>query len=304
MSYKKIFLLLSFIAVFFVSGCGEKVAKEPVTSKQQITVEKELPSVPKAGESVIKAEIPVAETEKEITQEIPPIEQVTTEVVPPSEASAGGSAVQATLEVVEPKKESALKEGELLVADFEGWPNNVGGEMGVYGSLEPDWDKMTTVPYSWVYETTTPGYDPKNVHCGKQSFRLVNALGTKPDETWGSFAMDLGPTTDLTVVPKRVKSLDVSKYKYLTFWARGEKGGEKTALVVRDAHALSYMPQVKHQLPNLTTEWQKIIISLGEFADKLDLTQLDNIGLAFGRDVGNMAGDIAYFDDFIFTNNP
>jgi len=198
------------------------------------------------------------------------------------------------------KKETVLE--EVILADFEGWPNNLGGEIGVYGSLEPDWDKKETVPYSWVYETITAGYDPKNVHDGKQAFRLVNALGTKPNETWGSFAMDLGPATDLTVVPKRVKSFDASKYKYLTFWLKGERGGEQLSLLIRDAHALSYMPQVKYQLPNATTEWKKIVVPLTQFRTQVDLTAIDNIGLAFGPDVGNMIGAIIYVDTFMFTN--
>jgi len=197
------------------------------------------------------------------------------------------------------------QEGEdsVLIANFEGWPNNLGGEMGVYGSLEPNWDDMATVPYSWVYETITPGYDPKNVHSGKQSFRLVNALGAKPDEAWGSFAMDLGPTIDLTVVPKKVESYDASKFKYLTFWVKGEKGGERMELLLRDAHALNYMPQVKHKLPDATTEWTKVVVSLSEFSGKVDLSALDNIGIAFGRDVGNLKGEIIYLDEFMFTNS-
>ena len=200
-------------------------------------------------------------------------------------------------------KDIVLKKGEILVADFEGWPNNLGGEIGVYGSLEPDWDKIRTTPYSWVYETITANYNPANVHDGKQSFRLVNGLGAKPDESWGSFAMDLGPTTDVTVMPKKVISLDVSGYKYLTFWVKGEKGGEKMEFLFRDAHALNYMPQAKYRLPDAAPEWQKVVVSLSEFSSKIDLTKLDNIGIAFGRDVGNIGGDIAYFDDFVFTNN-
>jgi hypothetical protein len=193
-------------------------------------------------------------------------------------------------------------EGE-VIADFEGWPNNLGGEMGVYGSLEPNWDESETVPYSWVYEVVAPGYDPANVHSGRQSFRLVNALGLKPAETWGSFAMDLGPAIDLTVMPKKVESFDVSGYSYLVFWLKGEKGGEKMELLLRDAHALNYMPQVKYKLPDATTEWQKIVIPLTELKGKIDLTALDNIGLAFGPDVGNLAGEIIYIDDFMFTNS-
>ena len=197
-----------------------------------------------------------------------------------------------------PKVESEA----VIIADFEGWPNNLGGEVGVYGSLEPNWDDIATVPYSWVYDAITSGYDLINVQGGRQSFRLVNGLGIKAEETWGSFAMDLGPTTDLTVVPKRVESFDASAWKYLSFWVKGEKGGEKSQLLIRDAHALNYMPQLKHKLPDITTEWQKVVIPLEQFKGQVDLTALDNIGIAFGRDVGNLKGEIIYLDDFMFTN--
>jgi len=198
--------------------------------------------------------------------------------------------------------------GDAIIADFEGWPNNLGGEVGVYGALEPNWDDITTVPYSWVYESITPGYDTANVHSGNQSFRLVNGLGLKPEVTWGSFAMDLGPVTDLTVVPKTVESFNAldfegQSYSHLSFWVKGGQGGEKIELLIRDAHALNYMPQVKHKLPDATTEWQKITVSLEQLKGKVDLTALDNIGLAFGRDVGNLKGEVIYVDDFIFTNS-
>ena len=192
---------------------------------------------------------------------------------------------------------------DAVIADFEGWPNNLGGEVGVYGSLEPNWDDITTVPYSWVYETITPGYDTANVHGGKQSFRLVNGLGLKPEITWGSFAMDLGPTTDLTVVPKKVESFDVTGYKYLVFWLKGEKGGEKVEVLIRDAHALNYTPQVKYKISDAITEWQRVVIDLGQFRGRIDLAALDNIGLAFGKDVGNLKGEVVFVDDFAFTNS-
>src|SRR3989338_2139316 len=131
---------------------------------------------------------------------------------------------------------------ELVLADFEGWPNNLGGEMGVYGSLEPDWEN-TSIPYSWIYNIDVKdaeGFDRANVHGGASSFRLVNGTGAKASTNWGSFAMDLGVTTDLTVEPKKVESKDVTKFKYLTFWAKGVAGGEKMEVLFRDAHAVSY----------------------------------------------------------------
>ncbi len=194
-------------------------------------------------------------------------------------------------------------ENELVVADFEKWPNNVGGQMGIYGSLAPNWPDKATVPYSWLYETSTPGYSKDNVHSGKQSFRLVNALGSNPDESWGSFGMDLGPIVDAVADPVKVESKDVSRYKYLTFWVKGEKGGERIEVTFRDADAVSYMPQLKYKISDATTAWQKVVIPLDKVKGKVNLTVLDNIGIAFGPDVGNGKGAMVYLDDFVFTNS-
>ena len=192
---------------------------------------------------------------------------------------------------------------ELAIADFEGHPNMLGGDVGVYGSLEPNWDDKAS-PYSWYYAPNTPGYDKNNVHGGAQSFRLVNALGAKKTETWGSFSMDLGKTTDATAVPKKVDSKDVSGYKYLSFWVKGDKGGEKTELLFRDSHAVSYMPQAKYKVENITTDWKKTIVPLDDIKKLgIDLKSLDNIGIAFGPDAGNAPGATVYIDDFCFTNN-
>jgi hypothetical protein len=196
-----------------------------------------------------------------------------------------------------------LQAQELIIANFEGWPNNVGGEMGVYGSLSPEWSKKATVPYSWVYEKSTPGYDTANVKEGRQSFRLVHGLGADKDCSWGSFGMDLGKTIDATVEPKTVKSLDASEYKYLVFWVKGQKGGERAELTFRDAEAVSYMPQATYEIPIVTNEWQKVVVPLSEIGEMVDLSQLVHIGIAFGSDVGNDPGATIYIDDFMLTDS-
>ena len=194
--------------------------------------------------------------------------------------------------------------GELVISDFESHPNNLGGEVGVYGSLEPNWDDKET-PSSWYYGPNTAGYDKSNVHDGAQSFRLVNAMGAKKNEAWGSFSMDLGKTIDVAPVPKKVESKDVSAFKYLTFWVKGVNGEEKMELLFRDSHAVSYMPQAKYEVKDITAEWKKEVIPLAEIKRMgIDLKSLDNIGIAFGPDVGNAPGAAVYLDDFSFTDDP
>ena len=191
---------------------------------------------------------------------------------------------------------------DLIIANFESWPNNLGGEMGVYGSLSPEWSKKATVPYSWVYEKKTPGYDVANVKEGRQSFRLVHGLGTEKDCSWGSFGMDLGKTIDLTVEPKKVNSVNAAEYKYLVFWVKGEKGGERAEVAFRDADSISYMPQATYEIPAITAEWKKVVIPLTEIEDMVDITQLVHVGIAFGADIGNETGDTIYIDNFMLTD--
>lgn len=198
-------------------------------------------------------------------------------------------------------RQTIAEENLLIVADFEVYPNNLGGEIGVFGSLEPNWDDKTT-PYSWFYEPSTPGYNAKNVNSGIQSFSLVNALGTKKAESWGSFSMDLGPTTDATVAPKKVQSKNVLRYKYLTFWVKGEKGGEKIEVLFRDSKAPTYMPSARYKVKEASIEWEKRAIPLEEIHKLgVDLKSLDSIGIAFGPDAGNKPGATIYMDDFVFT---
>ena len=269
MCLKHYISVLLLVLIFAISGCGQNAAqKQPLTKDEP--AEKGITPI-----EVVKDEAGRAPA-------APPV---------PAEPAVGG-----------PLAESA--EGDLIIADFEGWPNNLSGEVGVYGALEPDWEKVNQQPVSWVYEVTSLNYAPENVHAGKNSFRLVNGLGLKPEYTWGSFSMDLGPTTDITAVPKKVESLDASAYKYVVFWVKGEKGGEKMELLIRDAHALNYSPQVKYKLPDASTEWKKVVVPLSDISGKVDITKLDNIGVAFGKDVGNLTGDTIYIDDFAFTNNP
>ena len=190
----------------------------------------------------------------------------------------------------------------MLVADFEGHPNNLGGNVGVYGAGEPNWEN-TSIPFSWYYETTVAGYRPENVHSGQQCFRLVNGTGAKPQLQWASLGIDLGPITDAAITPVKVDSKDASRYKYLVFWSKGENGGEHLRVLFRDSHALTYIPQYQYEVkvPPVTTEWQKFMVPLEGVERYVDLRSLSHVGFSFGNDVGNKRGDIIYVDDVAFV---
>lgn len=193
------------------------------------------------------------------------------------------------------------EQADLLIADFEKWPNALGGEIGLYGAGEADWSDKAR-PHSWYYTPEVRGYEKKNVVSGQQSFRLVNGNGPISNVGWASLGIDLGPVIDAGVTPVKIKPLDVSGYKYLSFWAKGERGGEKLRVIFRDASATTYTPEHLYEIKEpLTAEWQRIIVPLSEI-DGVDFKNLVHIGLSFGEDVGNKLGTIIYLDDFAFTN--
>jgi carbohydrate binding protein with CBM30 domain len=76
------------------------------------------------------------------------------------------------------------------------------------------------------------------------------------------------------------QALDASYYNYLTFWLKGEKGGEDFDVSLSGGSAgEDTRPKVPlhNYLPNgATTEWQEVAIPLGAFAgiDRRQLTQL------------------------------
>ncbi len=197
---------------------------------------------------------------------------------------------------------AGFAEEDLLITDFEKHPNCLGGQVGVYGAGNPNWSN-TVEPYSWYYTPEVKDYKKENVVSGKQSFRLVNGNSPDSDVGWASFGLDLGPILDASVVPIKVEPVDVSGYKYLVFWAKGEKGGEKLIINFRDANSINYMPQFQYKVEKpLTTKWQKIIVPLGDVYN-VDFKGLVHTGLAFGVDADNEMGTIIYVDDFAFSNN-
>jgi hypothetical protein len=197
--------------------------------------------------------------------------------------------------------------GDKLVAHFEGHPNCLFGNVGVYGAGEPNWEAIrkdeSRKPYSWYYVPKCPGYTRDNVHTGVQSYRLVNAsdMCAKNNLRWASFGVDLGPMDE----KKRIMSFDASNYGQLSFWAKTTNtDGAKVKVLFRDAHARDYAIQaaVAATPAKVERQWKQYTVELGSVSRKVDLEKLVHIGIAFGRDVGNAAGTILFIDDIAFTD--
>lgn len=191
---------------------------------------------------------------------------------------------------------------QVLITDFETTPGYLGGKAEIWGAA---------YPLSGSLSLFSPDFVPAYVHSGSTSFKLVNSPRAK--ENWGSFSINLGSVLDAKTDPITIRSVDISHYKYFTFWIRGAKGGERFKVIFRDAHSKSYLPTLNFTPPNnvASTEWRQIDVPLYQlepFSEKyekrnLDLTQLVVVGIEFGDSTGNARGDILYIDDLVFRRD-
>lgn len=197
-------------------------------------------------------------------------------------------------------------DAKISVADFESLKNDLGGDVGVYGSLEPDWNK-TSQPYSCLYSTKihdAGNYSKKNIHKGNASFRLVHGTGAKIYEDWGSFGINLGPIRDESQNPVLIEPLNVTPYRYFTFWIKGQKGEERFAVSFRDQFAKDYLPQYKSKRQKASKTWRKVSIKLSTISKNVALDKLVNVSVIFGKEQGSRTGDIIYIDDCAFSVAP
>lgn len=191
---------------------------------------------------------------------------------------------------------------DIIVADFETTPNYLGSKPETWGSA---------YPLSGTLTSYSGDFHPRLVHTGSSSFKLVNSPRAR--ENWGSMSINLGIILDAKSEPILVRPLDVSQYKYFSFWIRGKNGDEKFKLIFRDAHSKSYLPTIKFAPSDnvATREWRRIDIPIHQistFSEKyekrdLDLTQLVVVGIEFGDNTGNNRGDTLYLDDLTFRRD-
>ena len=224
------------------------------------------------------------------------------------------------VEIVIPSPEFSSK--SILITDFETEPNYLGGNITVYGAGDLR-DKASD-------ELISSDYTTEEKHSGKKSYRLVfgRKIFAEEDDNvqydcftpgvertdrlepfnksrrieWVVLSLNLGEIIDDSSVPVKIAPLNVSRYRYLVFWVKGKKGGEKFKVGFRDAHANTYDPQVKVKPKvRVRPEWRQVVIDLQDVESKVDLTKLVQISIAYGRDNGNRPGSVFYVDDFELT---
>ncbi len=101
--------------------------------------------------------------------------------------------------------------------------------------------------------------------------------------------------------------IDISAFNTLSFWIKGEQGGEVFDIGLADQRMQEleidavYLGSVNHFLPQgVNTEWQEVKVPLGKVAADIDLTQMGSL-VFFFRHEGK--GRV-YVEDILFKNDP
>lgn len=178
--------------------------------------------------------------------------------------------------------------GALVVDNMSKMKNNLGGRCAVY---QRD-------PSKAAFSKVDMERNGKADKVLKIRFDKKNVGG--PDGTGGWCGY-------YTIVKKGSTYLDVSKYKTLTFWVKGEKGDEKFKLGAADQSqeamddsaksddVSGYLPKKK-----ITRDWQKAVIPLESVF--IEWTMLASLSINFEADLyddGAAKGTI-FIDDIQF----
>lgn len=205
-----------------------------------------------------------------------------------------------------------LHPGDVQITNFENHPDLLGGNVGAYGAVTGSGytdecsysgDKSFKLVFAkdilWMPEKQT------EYEYSKQGFRKTKPLAATPKMKtidWAVLMIDMGPVIDENTHPVKIQSMDISRFRYLVFWVKGKRGGEKFRIYFRDKNATTYDPQIKLE-PDITINnlWQDTAVKLSKISRKIDIKNVVQIGIGYGKDDGNKTGNIIYVDNFILV---
>ena len=175
----------------------------------------------------------------------------------------------------------------LLLDDFEGGANKVGGRSNTY-QMAPS--RALALP------------SEAGPHGG------AKALMLKYDKKDKGGPYDSGGWCGYyTLLKVRSRHFDATPYQSLTFWVKGASGGENFVVGIADRHwdevgdsvksepVIQYLPSRK-----ITTEWQKVTIPLSTFM--VEMKELASVAVCFEGSVfpGGAGKGTVFIDDLSF----
>jgi len=133
-------------------------------------------------------------------------------------------------------------------------------------------------------------------HAGSSLETAEGADSARPDAIKITFENPNTQSFSSWVIP--LHTCDATGSESLSFWVRGENGGEQFEVGIRDSTTeAGHEPKVKQTPP---AAWQQVFIPLQEFQElkEQDLSSLENFSLGFSYNLGS--GTI-YVDGFTFS---
>jgi formylglycine-generating enzyme required for sulfatase activity len=152
----------------------------------------------------------------------------------------------------------------------------------------------TPTPTPWVLtNTNTLPYADSNQLCSIAATKFPDPV--RPDAIMISFGTSTEGSWCIWEV--RLNGFNASKRTFLSFWVRGEQGGEQFEVGLKDSvTAPGDEPKIKQKASN---KWRQVFISLQEMQSikQQKLTELDNFSLGFTHQLGS---GIIYVQGFAF----
>ena len=167
----------------------------------------------------------------------------------------------------------------LVLDDFNDGakPNNLGGGSGVFENNATCSDSIYNGNQDNVY--------------GREGYSLkLNYNVTNPDSYSGYWSA--------------LNGMDLSNYKYVSFWVKGEVGGEIFKVELKNNSASrnkAYVYLTDYLNIGIASHWQKVLIPLRAFANLGDWTNMKEFCITFENSANELhPSGTVYVDDIIF----
>jgi hypothetical protein len=99
-----------------------------------------------------------------------------------------------------------------------------------------------------------------------------------------------------------LKNADYARFGSLTFWVRGDLGGEHCVVGIKDSGWFETKVSLARYLPGgVKKEWARVRIPLHDFSDVRNWTALDNMSITFAFEQGAPFAGSIYIDNIEFT---
>ncbi|MGE4357794.1 MAG: carbohydrate binding domain-containing protein [Candidatus Omnitrophota bacterium] len=184
--------------------------------------------------------------------------------------------IEVTGELVKPKLK-LTREGALIAADFDTCkkPNNLGGGFGAWNK---DPNDFTQGCFDSFVSTIKRGDEG----CSIQLMYDVDS----PNPAYNGFWM-------------RLQGIDLSDYKALSFWVKGDEvRGFTKVFKVELKNTKGQMG--RYYVTEVTKDWKEIVIPLDKFAGLEDRTSMHEFVIVFEDRIATKKEGAIYIDDIVF----